>query len=172
MEENFYTLSQLPVITPGNCEQWLAAVSKCDIKPVFQEIMSGSGRLSARARSIDAAVAFPADFRYGWDINLVEHQRRMETVRDTLDVSIMYYSPKSTPWTRSTKKPSDTRNKAQQDEMPSLVWISQLCTRTLREEAHRGFIIEQNASSTMFADSPVSELAVHPDVQCGIAEQC
>ena len=72
--EEFYTATGLPVATPQSVDDWLACVCPAlDGIVDFQEIFSGSGRMSRGDLAADPTLGFPVDFRYGWDLRNPYH---------------------------------------------------------------------------------------------------
>eukprot|EP00974_Lingulodinium_polyedra_P037294 3578150-Lingulodinium_polyedra.AAC.1 len=87
----------------------------------MQEYVSGSGRLSMQCLTEGLKVAFPVDYRYGWDLGCVEHQRLLKAVRPGLE----FYAPRCTAWSVSSNRADPLkRATARAAEKPTLDWVS------------------------------------------------
>eukprot|EP00959_Pyramimonas_sp_CCMP1952_P036895 771806-Pyramimonas_sp.AAC.1 len=82
--EEFYHLSQLPIITPINAMLWVDHMK--GFKLHLQERMAGSGRLSYRCMKLCLQVAFPVEYRYGWNLADAGHHNVLAAVRAALGI--------------------------------------------------------------------------------------
>ena len=103
IREEYYTMSGYLPVTPENFHQW-RQTTKAKRKTQFCEICSGSGRLSYIALLAGLSVAFPVDFRYGWNLGdtITSHQNLLLEAQNQMqpDVLIML-SPSCAPWSTS-----------------------------------------------------------------------
>ncbi len=67
-------MTGLIVITPDHRGQWTKHMNGLRNSNRFQELRSGSGRLSLGAVLEGTCVRFPEEFRYGWDLRLFAHR--------------------------------------------------------------------------------------------------
>ena len=105
--EEFYQQSRLPVITPSNALSWAKHMK--GYKLHLQERMSGSGRLSLRSSRLGLQVAFPVDYRYGWNVADPSHQGTLTTIRKLLGIKVTWWAPTCTPWSQASRGDSDKR---------------------------------------------------------------
>ena len=100
LKEEFYSGSGLPIITPTNAMDFIDRLSKAspELKPHFQEVMSGTSRLTSVGYREGLRVMPPLDYRYGWDLACLQHQRLASKLRKTLGVPVTYYCPTCRPW--------------------------------------------------------------------------
>ena len=147
--EIFYTKTKLPVVTPDNFREWLSLVRQHSLE--FQEVFSGSGNLSFHFLSHGASVAFPVDFRYGWNARLDKHRKML----DELIVGTSFYAPNCTAWSSlSNWMPEETRDDLRKLEGPVLEWIT---TRSVDmwEQHSSATNVENPRNSTIWTKSPL-----------------
>ena len=164
--EIFYTKTKLPVVTPDNFREWLSLV--CQHSLEFQEVFSGSGNLSFHFLSHGASVAFPVDFRYGWNARLDKHRKML----DELIVGTSFYAPNCTAWSSlSNWMPEETRDDLRKLEGPVLEWIT---TRSVNmwEQHSSATIVENPRNSTIWTKSPLLQLDKHPRAGRRPFDQC
>ena len=139
MPEEFYSRSNLPVITPECSDQfveYLVAQGQAG-RSVLQEVCSGSGRLSYQAYKAAVACLPPIDYRYGWNIRDPEHQRKYKKMVDTLLPFCSLFSISCTPWsqsntTRTIEELEADRNK----ERPIIDWLVNSVVSSIQARGH------------------------------------
>ena len=159
MKEEYYTKTGRKPITPGNFKKWFARSKGQGLRWHFQELCSGSGRLSWVAVLSGLLVGFPVDYRYGWDMSLPEHQQMIGQARAEFLPMYLHASPTCAPWSvSSASKDPQARKLERQQEEPALQFIREQCERQVM--ADLGFGVEQPISTAMFKDkdSPLRDL--------------
>eukprot|EP00959_Pyramimonas_sp_CCMP1952_P473640 9502074-Pyramimonas_sp.AAC.1 len=150
MPEDFYNGSSLPVVTPLNALQWLhhvtpaMEVNELGHRLDIQEICSGSSRLSLAALHLRLNAGFPVDHRYGWDTGLRDHQHILDEIHDNLGISVQFFSPRCSPWSKAnTTSKAETKARARQEERAGLQWTTYRCRQVLEsKQKTRAFILE------------------------------
>ena len=89
----------------------------------FQERMAGSGRLSFRCMKLGMQVAFPVDYRYGWNLADPHHQSILATVRTRMGIKATWWAPTCTPWSQASRGDAEKREAERQAQQPTLEWI-------------------------------------------------
>ena len=84
--EEFYSTTQLPVITPSNFVAWCKHIGGRRFRFGFRELFSGSGRLSLAGYKQLLCISPPFDHRYGWDLRVAQHQNMIDN--SFLDLAI------------------------------------------------------------------------------------
>ena len=92
VKEEFYTKSGRAVVKPENYRQW-RETSQARRRPHFWEICSGSGKLTYTALLAGLAVAFPIDYRYGWDVANPGHQQLLLEEQERTTPRVIFFSP-------------------------------------------------------------------------------
>ena len=105
--EEFYQQTMLRVVTPHNVTSWMEHMK--GFKLHMQERMSGSGRLSLRAKRLGLQVAFPVDYRYGWNLADPEHQNILTEIGHTMGINITWWAPTCTPWSQASRGNAEKR---------------------------------------------------------------
>ena len=155
MPEEFYTRTELPVITPENIDDYVDLLKRSP-RANFQERCSGSSRLSLFALLIGMMCLFPVDYRYGWDMSKLEHQNKLNELRE-IGIDVTYWAPTCRPWSKSSiRQNPQTRELARQQERPFLGWMSQDCQRArqLGDDA----LLENPGDSELFREPTIAEL--------------
>ena len=158
LKEEFYSLSGLPVITPANAMEFIDRLSKTirGIKPHFQEVMSGTARLTSVVFREGLRVMPPLDYRYGWDLSCLHHQRLASNMRKTFGLPVVYYSPTCRPWSiASNSQDPDVRWHERQLQMPTLEWLRDEFKDAVK--LGNDCLFESPLSSAMWQQSPISE---------------
>ena len=120
MPEEFYSTTGLPVIGPDNLSAWLTAVEPFGT-PAMQEFMPCSSRLTLHCWKAGLNVAFPVDYRYGWDLSEPKHHRLLKHIR----TSIEFFAPRCTAWSIASSRSDPARRAAARaEEKPTLEWIA------------------------------------------------
>ena len=154
--EEFYTKSGQVPVTPDNFGEW-KQTKKARRSTQFWEICSGSGRLSYLALLAGLSVAFPVDYRYGWDIGNPEHQRMLLEMQNTCKPQMIMLSPSCGPWSTSANRLSpEDRQRLQTEERNTLVFVKKLAAN--QEEHGRGFVLENPWGSSLWKHSPLASL--------------
>ena len=161
--EEFYQYSRLPVISPGNFQQWHDTMGT---RVDFQEIYSGSGRLTYGCLCTGIRCGFPVDFRYGWNVRLPSHQRML----DKLQARVFYYSPSSDAWI-SSGKPSSAKLSQRRTEDLTLQWVASRIVDGHSRTPAVASVIEQPQCSSVWNKSALSTLTKLP-LSRGILDQC
>ena len=118
--EDFYTRTGLPVITPENFPRWLTELVQKQTM-LFQELMSGSGRLSYAGFLARPMVGCPIDYRYQWNLGRAEHQHLV----DVLTTKVDYSAPNCGPWSiLGGWHPDATKQRTRELEHPALKWLA------------------------------------------------
>ena len=119
--EEFYQETTLPVVTPYNAAAWVKHMK--GFKLHLQERMSGSGRLSLRSKRLGLQVAFPVDYRYGWNMADPEHQEILTEIRRTMGIDITWWAPTCTPWSQASRGDAEKREADREAQGPTLEWL-------------------------------------------------
>ena len=114
INEEFYTKSGYNPVTPENFHQW-RQTSKAKKRMQFWEICSGSGRLSYIALLAGLSVAFPVDFRYGWNLGNAKHQDMLLEAQQRLQPDVIMVSPSCGPWSTSANRLSTEEDGQESD---------------------------------------------------------
>ena len=156
IHEEFYVKSGQVPITPDNFHDW-KRTKKSRRKMQFWEICSGSGRLSYMALLAGLSVAFPVDYRYGWDIGDSSHQKMLLEMQEICKPDVIMLSPSCGPWSTSANRlSSEDRQKLQSEEESALVFVKKLAAN--QEEEGRGFLVENPWGSSLWKHSPLASL--------------
>ena len=157
MPEEFYTTTKYPLIIPDTCETFVNMTKSLKVMCLFQEVCSGSSRLTLKA-SRYLVVAFPVDFRYGWDLRKKEHCVLISWTRQTLGIEINFYSPTCKPWSQSANRSNPEAIQARRAEQePILKWI---VSETHEIDAdHNSWIVENPKTSRAWRQSPLTVLS-------------
>ena len=164
--EEYYTKSGMRPITPGNFQNWFSRAKGRGLRWHFQEICSGSGRLSLVALLSGMLVGFPVDYRYGWDINLPDHQRMLSQAREEFKPQYLHASPTCTPWSTSSNHKADhVRQAERENEAPALSYLRKEFVK--QSDDGLGFGLEQPLTSAMFKDptSPMHDIHEIPGIR-------
>lgn len=171
MPEQFYSGTGLPVITPASARAFVEhMVAECHTADVA-EIFSGSSSLTLGCYGAGLRALFPADFRYGWDLRRLEHRQLYGEVLEKLQVKIVFFSPRCSPWSIAGNQREKSKTAAAQEaEVPTLRWVTQLCKKLMR--TGMAFMIENPRSSSIFKLSPLQSLVSHHSVHWDSLDQC
>ena len=171
MPEEFYSQSGRRPITPYNFAAWMKKTRGRGLRLQFQEFCSGSGRLSLLLLAAGLAVAFPVDYRYGWDLSLPRHQAMIHECCQEFQTAHLFGAPSCGPWSSSssTKDPK-VRDLDRRNELPTLSFLHD--TFLWQHNEGRGFTLEQPWGSAMFTDSPVANLFDHEGIFKQRLDQC
>ena len=155
--EEFYSCSGRKVIRPENCLAWLSVTSSKRLRWQFQELCSGSGRLSLTLLLTGMAVGFPVDYRYGWDLAHPTHQSLLRACHEEFQPDHLFAAPSCSPWSvaSSTKAP-DLRAADRQAELPTLHFLKEQLF--LQHSCDRGLTLEQPLNSAMLREEPMVRL--------------
>lgn len=136
MPEEFYTTSQFPVVTASNVLAWCKHMGDDTVIHV-RECFSGSGRLSLCGHNKHLSVAPPLDYRYGFDLGCMQHQKM--TDNSIVDYALVsWYAPKCTHWSPSCwRAGKDTIEAKRKDEEPTLHWIASKFKVAESDKYHR-----------------------------------
>ena len=103
------------------------------------------------------SVAFPVDYRYGWDISNPQHQHMLLEAQEYLRPDVVVVAPDCAPWSVSANRlTEEDREQVRESQSPTLAFVKTLLQRQHREG--RGFILEQPWSSAMWKKSMMSQL--------------
>ncbi|CAE7218696.1 unnamed protein product [Symbiodinium sp. CCMP2592] len=163
MEEEYYTKTKRRPVTPKNFSTWFSRCMGRGLRWQFQELFSGSGRLSLLAVMSGLMVGFPIDHRYGWDLAMPDHQAMVKQARDEFLPYYMYASPTSSPWqSSSNEKTPHLLLPRQAAERPALEFLRSLCQQQAQDGLRFGE--EQPRNSTLFQskNSPLHEIYYIP----------
>ena len=161
VKEEFYTKSAKRVVNPDNYDSWKKN-RPTRHKVHLWEVCSGSARLSHLALLAGLCVAFPIDYRYGWDIGCHKHQKLILEAQELLDPDVLMVSPSCAPWSIAANRlPAAARARLQQEETTTLQFIKVM----MMKQAERGkaFVMEQPWSSAMWTASPLAGLEYEID---------
>ena len=164
IKEEYYSTTRTPVLRPSNCEKFIlmhlrAAQNKGEQPPEFDfiEMCSCSSRTSHYAHKLGLKVMGPLDYRYGWDLMLLQHRTLAGLLVQTSKVKVILAAPDCRVWNCSatTADPQVTQQ-ARQAQEPTLTWLSKLGHRQVREGRH--IIVEQPHPATSWKKSPLRTL--------------
>ena len=169
MPEEFYSKTKLPLITPQNFHAWLDTM-KDGLE--FQEIFSGSGRLSLSVLNVGLQVGFPVDYRYGWNVRRSKDRKLL----DQLVYVVRLYSPRCSPWSSLSNIRRDKAALAEdrRAENPTLKWVADNVKRDAlaKTSLPTASIIEQPQQSCMFEKSHLSAIKKIEGASTGLVDQC
>ena len=156
IHEEFYNKSGYLPVSPENFHQW-KQTAKAKKKAQFWEICSGSGRLSYIALLAGLTVAFPVDFRYGWDLGNASHQTMLLEAQSQLQPDTIMFSPSCGPWSTSANRlaPEDAE-RLRDEERRTLMFIKKLAKNQVDEG--RGVLIENPWGSALWKKSVLSNI--------------
>ncbi|CAE7765903.1 RE2 [Symbiodinium sp. KB8] len=154
VKEEFYSKSGRAVIGPDNYERW-RETRHAKKRPHFWEIGSGSGRLTYTALLAGLIVAFPVDYRYGWNLADPEHQRMLLEEQQRTSPSMIFFSPPG-----SQGRVSKEDQAAQQRDHHNKLSIANFAkTMAMRQaEAGHGFVLQGLWNSSWWTSSPLAGL--------------
>ena len=164
MPEEFYSQSGRRPITPRNFTAWMQKSRGRSLRLQFQELCSGSGRLSLLLLAAGFAVAFPVDYRYGWDMSLPRRQAMIHECCQEFQTAHLLGAPSCGPWSVSSgTKEAQARDADRRAELPTLSFLRD--TFLWQHNEGRAFMLEQPLGSAMFTDSPIARLRPrgHPE---------
>ena len=98
LPEVYYTKGDKPRSTTDNL--YHSMNYRTDSKDVFhlRGFCSGSGIVSQTAESLASSVLFPVDYRCGWDLGLVEHQRKLGRSLTQLQPQVVLFTADFQNW--------------------------------------------------------------------------
>ena len=99
---------ELKVVTPTNVRQWIKVISKVlrteNDSLHFQEVMSGSSRLTLVAALSSLCVSCPFDYRYESDLKQHHHKDLADLIDKEFAPMTSRYSAKCTPWSTQSNR--------------------------------------------------------------------
>eukprot|EP00959_Pyramimonas_sp_CCMP1952_P468336 9493079-Pyramimonas_sp.AAC.1 len=100
------------------------------------------------------SIAFPVDYRYGWDLKTPQHQKLLDSCAQQLGIQTHFWSPRCSPWSaQSNRATPEKRDRTRTAEVPTLTWLdSRIDSDFDRGEAS---ILENPRSSAIYAKSPL-----------------
>eukprot|EP00439_Symbiodinium_sp_Y106_P007567 s6027_g1.t1 len=132
--EEFYSKSGKMPVTPRNYDRWCR--TKSSRAPVhLWELFSGSSRLSYLALLAGLTVAFPVDFRYGWNLGCAAHQNMILNAQDRLNPEVIVMSPSFPMSTRPPSKKSSEQEDQVEFEMKAMHFVRLWQADKLRRDA-------------------------------------
>ena len=156
IQEEFYTKSGYLTVTPENFHQW-KQTSKAKRKSQFWEICSGSGRLSYLALLAGLSVAFPVDFRYGWNLGDVSYQSMLLEAQKQMRPDVLMLSPSCGPWSTSANRlTAEDCERLREEERNTLNFIKKLAKNQFDEG--RGVLIENPWGSALWTKSVLANM--------------
>ena len=169
--EEFYSRPARKVIRPENCKAWLGITRSQQLRWQFQELCSGSGRLSLFLMLTGMMVAFPVDYRYGWDLSHPSHQKLLQECHYEFQPEHLFAAPSCGPWSvASANKAPDLREADRQAEMPMLHFLKEILFRQRNDG--KGFTLEQPFGSAMLRHEPMVRLFDLEKVKKFRLDQC
>ena len=155
--EEYYTNTGLHPVTPHNFKDWFARARGRGLRWHAWEICSGSGRLSLILLMAGLVVGFPVDYRYGWDINNLDHQKMLWQAQQEFQPGYMHFAPDCAPWSvAGTSKDPMERLQERKRDWPGLSFIQGSCEEQSR--FGRGYGLEQPLGSAMWQALPENPL--------------
>ncbi|CAE7280604.1 RE2, partial [Symbiodinium microadriaticum] len=154
VKEEFYNKTGRNVVSPDNYYQWRGTKSARH-RPHFWEICSGSGKLTYTALLAGLIVAFPVDYRYGWNIADPEHQRMLLEEQERSTPNVIFFSPPDS-FGCYSRSDEDGRRKAQADQQSVANFARTIATKQL--ESGRGFVLQSLWNSSWWTSSSLSGL--------------
>ena len=79
--------------------------------------------LSLRSKRLGLQVAFPVDYRYGWNMADPEHQEILTEIRRTMGIDITWWAPTCTPWSQASRGDAEKREADREAQEPTLEWL-------------------------------------------------
>eukprot|EP00435_Cladocopium_sp_Y103_P008328 s555_g2.t1 len=159
MPEEFYTKTGRRPVTPENFERWFAEIKASHANPTwhFLELFSGSGRLSLSMATAGLSVGPPIDLRYGWNINDVNHQKKLWRMIDHFKPGVVFASPRCKFYsTASNTMDPEKKLQGRKEDEPSMIFLHKVFQHQSLQG--RGFGLEQPWGSTMLHESEL-----HPE---------
>ena len=170
--EEFYSKSGRRPVTPDDFGKWKSTKTS-QTQVHFWEIFSGSGRFSYLTMLAGLVVAFPVDYRYGWDASNKDHQRMLLESQDAMNPDIIQFSPSCAPWSISANRlPPEEKFQRREEERTTLQFVKVMIIRQV--DKGKGFTLEQPWSSAMWTESVLATLqydlhGIRPRQRC---DQC
>ena len=167
--EEFYSKSGLEVVTPENFEKFL----ECHRGRIFdfQEICSGSGRLSLCCHRQGLSTLFPVDLRYGWDICNGDHQEKLTRCNDEFHIAVKSASPDCRNWCgRSHQRDEKELENSRNGDRIGLQWL--LEDNRSQSKRGYGYLNENPIGTIIFRDSPLKHCRDLPKHSKQISSQC
>ena len=113
------------------------------------EWMSGSARLSAKARQRHISHLHPLDHRYGHNLGHLQHQIVALFVLFIFPTNVLWASPTCTPWSANARQwPAEERESQRQREALTLQLLAVACF--IQSVLGRHWAIEQPHGSDLF----------------------
>ena len=102
-------------------------------------------------------MAFPIDYRYGWNVANPEHQKLLLDAQDILQPDVIVMAPSCGPWSTSANRLTDEeRDRLRAEEHETLLFAKKLAFR--QEERNKGFLFENPWGSALWKKSVLSSL--------------
>ena len=161
LPEQFYTYTQLPVITPDNLQEFLEHMSclgmDLDVHIKLWSWFSGTGRLLNTAKENGYAVLFPVDLRYGWDIRRQDVQKKLKRVDYIYKPQVTSMEPRCKYWSIAgrSRSPDVTRQERNKEEQ-MLQFLVKHCH--MLEASERLALVENPKTSDIWTDAPLKDL--------------
>ena len=155
MKEEYCSKSGKPTISPKNYGRWCR--TRASRTPVqLWELFSGSSRLSYLALLAGLTVAFPVDFRYGWNLGCREHQDMILDAQERLRPEVIVMSPSFSTWARPSSQQNIIQEELKELEAKAMQFVKVLACR--QAEKGHGFLLEQPWTSPIWKHSVLATL--------------
>ena len=155
MKEEYYSKSGKQPVSPRNYSRWCR--TRASRTPVqLWELFSGSSRLSYLALLAGLTVAFPVDFRYGWNLGCREHQDMILDAQERMNPEVIVMSPSFSAWSRPSSQQSLTNEELKELEASTMQFVKVLACR--QAEKGHGFLLEQPWTSPTWRHSVLATL--------------
>ena len=171
MPEEFYTKTDLQVVTPWNIDSFLevherwAQLNNMKLEWHLQEQWSGSGRTSHKATRRNLKVGFPIDARYGWDLSNAKHRAKIDKTRRVFHVRVTLSSPDCHLWSRACRT-MDKKVKAdgREAQKPMLEWLHKQNDQAAKKDD--GYINENPETSEIWKESTLNNNINITQIRC------
>ncbi len=125
------------------------------------EWYSGSSALSAHLKEEEVSHLPPIDYRYGWNLSKLDHQKKLIDTQITVGVDTIFAAPNCSPWGNNSRAtPEPLRSERRELEQPTLLFLAVACF--LQILLSRKYIVESCAYSDIFEHSPLRFLRQVP----------
>ena len=178
--EHFYTGTKLPIITPGNYEQYMTLVTTTGFGMFLFSLCSGSSRLLLNMvnQPFEKTVLFPVDLRYGWDLLHLPHRKIIATIDLKYKPLYTTIEPRCKYWSKAGNRrdPAATTD-LRESEKPMLTFLTGHALAVVEDK--RGVLVENPRTSALWTESAfnalnyVAAFEEHSQItcQCGYTPQ-
>jgi hypothetical protein len=166
LPDNYYGGDTSKFTTPKHLQEYGMPPEPLLITDVFPkgapavkiwEIYSGSAALSSSVSDHKVSHLPPIDYRYGWNLNKLEHQEILLDKLTSFGTQTLFASPNCAPWGNHIRGlPKEQLQEKRDYEKSTLTFLAFACF--IQVLLNRKYIVENSGYSDIFSHSPLANL--------------